>query len=76
VAGVAADQSGYFHQPIFDKINTIAGSTFPKNVTAGGELPFLRHRPQSLQSPVIETAEQGDGFKFNHKFNLLEKFTA
>ena len=56
--GAGADEAGNFHQPVFDKINAIAGIVFAENLTAGGEMPFLGDKTQCLQFIAAQIAEQ------------------
>ena len=65
--GVAAHPSGNLDRPFLYKINPVAGRTLAEDFRAGGELPFLRDKPQRLQFLLREITEQGDGFKFDHE---------
>ena len=66
------DDAGNFHQPVFDKIDAIAGIVFMENLTAGGKMPFLGDQAQRLQFVAAQIAKQGNGFQRGHQCALYQ----
>jgi hypothetical protein len=70
--GAGADETGNFHQPVFHKIDTIAGIIFVENFTTGGKMPFLGDKAQRLQLVAAQIAKQSNGFKRSHQRTLYQ----
>jgi hypothetical protein len=70
--GAGADETGNFHQPIFDEIDAIAGIVFVENFTTGGKMPFLGDKAQGLQFVAAQIAKQSNGFKRGHQRTLYQ----
>jgi len=70
--GAGADETGNFHQPIFDEIDAIAGIVFMEYFTTGGKMPFLGDKAQRLQFVAAQIAKQSNGFKRGHRRALYQ----